>query len=340
MKRTRYMIIGFLLLFVGGCGQTIQQTINVPPGPRENLPAADKTVVVLPFADYSNGDDLASAYRRSTTVSENLTDRLTAYGFHLPVEEDVFLYLTKNKVINPIAYEQVTGSNLEMVMQDEWSPQMQAELSKYRDVERLTRSQKVLGAPGTHGLTSQSLIKIGRHFGADYIVRGRVLEYRTRQEHTWAPWKRGVLPFVAGVSNQVMFGMAATEDYDNWNTMITSGAIGASWANHHDPMFPFGDDKEILGISGDVEANTIVWGAIGMELGKMAHRSGQVPQAVVQLRMWIQDAYTGEVVWTNRVDVKVSPESVLSDYQYDGLFQQATQKAIATLVDDFVEKSI
>ncbi len=51
----------------------------------------------------------------------------------------------------------------------------------------------------------------------------------------------------------------------------------------------------------------------------------------------MQDAYNRDVVWANRVDVKVSPESVLADYQYDALFESATEKAISTLMDDFVK---
>ena len=61
-----------------------------------------------------------------------------------------------------------------------------------------------------------------------------------------------------------------------------------------------------------------------------------IPQAVVQLRMWVQDGYSGQVLWTNRVDVKVSPQSVLADYQYDALFEAATEKAVDVLVDDFM----
>ncbi|BCO10353.1 hypothetical protein GF1_27290 [Desulfolithobacter dissulfuricans] len=79
---------------------------------------------------------------------------------------------------------------------------------------------------------------------------------------------------------------------------------------------------------------------IGAGAGTLTHNSGRVPQAVVQLRIWVQDAYTGDVVWTNRVDVKVSPESVLADYQYDALFEQATERAIATLIDNFVATGI
>ena len=68
----------------------------------------------------------------------------------------------------------------------------------------------------------------------------------------------------------------------------------------------------------------------------MAYNSGDIPQAVVQLRMWVQDAYSGAVVWTNRVDVKVSPQSVLADYQYDALFEGATEQAVKVLMDDFM----
>jgi hypothetical protein len=50
----------------------------------------------------------------------------------------------------------------------------------------------------------------------------------------------------------------------------------------------------------------------------------------------VQEDSTGNVVWTNRVDVKVSPATVMADKQYDALFDQAIEKGVATLVDNFV----
>jgi outer membrane protein OmpA-like peptidoglycan-associated protein len=94
-------------------------------------------------------------------------------------------------------------------------------------------------------------------------------------------------------------------------------------------------DLRFQASAGSQPCQMISWTAAGAVLGNLAHHSGRIPQAVVQLRIWVQDAYTGNVVWTNRVDVKVSPESVLADYQYDGLFEKATEKAINTLIDDF-----
>jgi hypothetical protein len=56
--------------------------------------------------------------------------------------------------------------------------------------------------------------------------------------------------------------------------------------------------------------------------------------------MWVQDAYNGDIVWTNRVDVKVSPETVFGDSQYDALFESATEKAVKTLVDNFIAQAM
>ena len=54
------------------------------------------------------------------------------------------------------------------------------------------------------------------------------------------------------------------------------------------------------------------------------------------MRIWVQEAATGNVVWTNRVKVQVSPESVYADNQYDTLFDSAITKGVTSLVDNFV----
>lgn len=83
-------------------------------------------------------------------------------------------------------------------------------------------------------------------------------------------------------------------------------------------------------------SNAVVWSAAGYGIGKVSHTSGKVDQAAVQLRVWVQEASTGNVVWSNRVRVLVSPESFLADNQYDTLFNLAIEKGVTTLVDHFV----
>ena len=339
MKMRYYLLCGLLAILISGCGQTVQESLKVSPV-KKSAAGAEKTMVILPFADYSEGDDIATAYHRNLYVTANLTDQLVANSFNLPVQEDVFLYLANQKIINLVAYENKAASSLDQELEDgDWSPAMKAELERYAEMARLRQANKpVLENPGTHGLTPQEIVKIGRHFNADYIMRGRIIQYKTRQDPSWSPLKKGVIGFITGGTNKLAFGMASADKYDDWGNM-SAGAMygtiaGNSWAEG--PWNPDGENS-ILGFTDGSASNAIFWGGVGGFLGHMSHKTGQVPQAVVQLRIWVQDAYTGDVVWTNRVDVKVSPQTVFADYQYDNLFEAATEKAITTLIDDFVK---
>lgn len=121
------------------------------------------------------------------------------------------------------------------------------------------------------------------------------------------------------------------------NNMIAGGTLVAVIGrNISGPWNPDDGYTDSLSISGAQVANTIFWGAVGAALGEQAKNRGDVDQAVVQMRIWVQEDSTGNVVWTNRVDVKVSPATVMADKQYDALFDQAIEKGVATLVDNFV----
>jgi hypothetical protein len=342
MNYCRYLLYGVLALAISGCGQTVKESLKVPLPPKSTA-GADKSVVILPFADYSYADDLETAYRRNLYVTENLTDQFVANSFHVSVQEDVFGYLVDQNIINILAYEERKSAVLEDELSGEWSSLMKGHLQGYINQSKkgLASDKPVLDSPGTHGLTQQEVVKIGRQFGADYIVRGRIVEYKTRQDPSWNPLQRGILTFITGTTSKLAYGNASTESYDMIGSMIAGAAWGAVIGNEAEwPWDPDKADQTILGISGGEDANTIFWGGVGSEFGKIAHKSGEIPQAVVQLRVWVQDAYNGDVVWTNRVDVKVSPESVFADSQYDALFEGATEKAISTLVSNFVAQTL
>lgn len=332
MKYSYHLLIGIVALLLCGCGTTVKESLKVQPATKRMV-GADRTVVILPFADYSAADNLETAYRRNLLVSENLTDQLVSNNFHTPPNEDVFLYLVDQNIINVVAYENKKAQSVRDELRSDWSERMKGHLQHYISLSEKTSQATIDRGPGTHGLTPQEIVKIGRHFSADYIVRGSILQYKDRQDPSWSPTKKGVIPFITGVSNQIAFGQAQSESYDELGNIVVGGTYGALLGDG--ASWPL--DKNSTNISGvaDNIGNTVYWSAVGMVLADIANNAGRIPQAVVQLRIWVQDAYTGNVVWTNRVDVKVSPESVLADYQYDALFEQATEKAIATLINDF-----
>jgi len=325
MQKFKYIFYLLSAVLIMGCGDTVVETLYVPNPVNPNAPGKGQTIVILPFADYTNADSIAGAYRRNLSVTEAITDRLVANGFNLAIQEDVFGYLVKEEIVSIVPYDENSSSTISYELNNEWSELMKNQLRTYIQDQKAQSGSTVSASPGTHALNQNAIAKMGRTFNADYIVRGRLLEFKTREESTWVPWKKGLLPFTLGLSSQTLNGFARSDTYDEWGHMLLPGTLGAV----------IGYNSDTLGLNNNV-GGALVWGAVGAGLGHMAKNGGQVDQAIVQMRIWVQEAATGNLVWTNRIDVKVSPESVYADRQYDALFDKAIHKGVNTLIDNFV----
>jgi len=345
MAVKRFFLYGFLALFVSGCGSghSVTETLHIPDTPTAgNVCTTDKTVVLLPFADYSSGDNVISVYERSLSVSEALTDRFIDKGFKMPIQEDVTQYLVETNIIRLPPQERT--AKLKKELDGEWSDVMKGEFEKWIEADRAQNAALSGGAsnpenaPGVHGLDKMSISKIGRRFNADYIVRGRIIEYDLQQEHTWELRKKGVLPFIMGGTTQAAFGFAESKDYDNLNNIALWGLAGAMIG--YNAGTPVDSSTGVLNAGDYPNAwNSVIWGLGGAGLAHLANHSGETPEALVQLRVWVQDSATGEVVWTNRAEVKVAPESVYGDKRSKEMFKTAVNRATTLLVDDFWNKT-
>ena len=324
MMKCKFLLYLLAAVLLMGCGQTVVETLHVPENPGNNAPGKGVTMVILPFADYTYADSIAGPYRRNLAVTEALTDRIVSNGFNIAIQEDVFGYLLDEEIISVLPYDENSTASLSDELNNEWSQLMKSHLQGYIQQQKTQSGNTVSESPGAHALDQKAVAKLGRRFNADYIVRGRIIEFKTREETTWSFQKKGLLPFTFGLSSQTLNGFARSETYDNMGHMLLPGTIGAI----------IGYQGSTSGLDG--AGNALLWGAVGAGLGHMAKNGGQVDQAVVQLRIWIQEAATGNLVWTNRVEVKVSPESVYSDRQYDALFDTAIHKGVNTLIDNFV----
>lgn len=336
MNKLIYLVVGILAYTVSGCGQNVITTLHNPTGPNVNGPGYGRSLVVLPFADYSRGN-IDAAQRRSLMISESFTDRFNGYGFTMPIEEDVFAYLVQEGIIRMANYEAADTTSLDdEIANPDWSNTMRSEILRYRKKVQEDTAKAEATTPGVHSLTQNKVAQLGRHFKADYIVRGRILEFKTRDEARWEPWKKGILPFVYGSANRILNGFASSESYDARNEGLTGVLFGGILA-HNNAEWPWNEGDSFLGMT-DGTANTITWMAANYAIGsEVSHNSGKVDQAVVQMRVWVQESVSGNVVWTNRVRVAVSPESVLADKQYDLLFNKAIEKAVRTLSRNFVQ---
>ena len=357
MAVQRMFLYGFIALLVSGCGsgQSVTETLHVPESSSApTVCATDKTVVVLPFADYSSGDGVLSVYERSRSVTESLTDQFVAKGFKLPVQEDVTQYLVDKNIIQMAS--NVVYSSIEKELNWEWHPEVKKEIRSWIEADKATNSansgadSNPLAAPGTHALDKRSVANIGKRFNAEYLVRGRIIQYDLQNDHTWAMNRIGILPFFVKGTKQAAFGFAKSEEYDNLDAIALWGLAGAFIGyNAGTPV----DDKRsktyldgsdlITKTSGDSSNadswNAAIWGASAATIAHLAMQSGVTPEAVVQLRIWVQDTSTGDVVWTNRVEVRVAPESIYGDKRSKEMFNTAVNNAATLLIDDFWNKT-
>ncbi len=270
--RLNLFIIGLAAILMTGCGQRAVEKLSVTPAAPYNAVGQGKTIVILPFTDYSDSS-VSSAQKRNIALNEAISDKLLLNGFSMPIPEDVYDYLVDMNIINSMSG---TTSTLEDELNSkEWSDRM-------KDVLRDEISEnKTNTSNDKQGLTAQQVTKIGQTFGADYIMRGRILQYKKRQDAD--AWNSGIVPVIVGGTTRSLFGFADADSYD----------------------------------------------------GKSKWKFGDSTSGMVELRLWVQDANTGEVVWTNHTSVEALRESVFADPQHDVLFTAAVERSACLLVHDF-----
>lgn len=347
MKR-RWVHILLLLLFTAGCGQTIQETVS--PVIQESNQGGHKKVVIMPFSDYTMDSSPYGYWRRNVLLVEALQDELQRFGFATTMQEDVIGFLLERGIIreaevnNEFSAETAT---LQAEMEKGWSDEMKGELARaiYQNVSRAGggTDDKYWNNERLISLDLHSLRSIGNAFLADYVIRGRIIELSEGEEDSFNPLQTGVLPFFFKVGTRTVFGVAKSDDYEMIDKMAIGALMGSALAPDN---FPINDKStEVVGhpLFGSVETtnnavtyNALVWGAVGGAVAHLAHEGGKVNRAVVQLRMVVQDAKTGQIIWANRSEMRVTPKSAYAEDEHDMLLAQAIKHAVGSLMQNFV----
>ena len=357
MKLTKLLLAFGMIFSLIACGHVVKETVI--PVPVDQVKPAGKKVVVVPFADYTPRSSQKNYWRRNVLVMEALQDEFARFGVKTAIEEDVVRYLIDEKIIEPpevfFGHSPMNEYMRSMTTNENWSTYMTRELetaiSHNEQVE--TARQNKNKKPNRQGLESASLtggqvIHLGNTFGADYIIRGRLIEFdQGAAKDNFNPFQVGILPFVFNTGQRAVFGVAKSENYEMIDKMAMGGALGLAYGrkNQNSPFDEEVDresgghplfDPTITNVKDYHELNTVFWGAAGTGLAFLAHKGGKVPRAVVQIRIMVQDALTGALLWTNRSQVEVVPKSVYSSQEYRVLVAKAIKKAASSLVNNFM----
>ncbi|HDS15677.1 MAG TPA: hypothetical protein ENN66_03530 [Proteobacteria bacterium] len=358
MKPKYVIFVAMMTLLSAACGQVTKETVS--PMPTDRIQASGKKVVIMPFADYTPDSSPELYWRRNLLVTEALRDEFARYGLATALEEDVVDYLMAEHIIEPpeLFFVETPNNNYMRSAADsgEWSTAMVEELryaiTRNEELEKLRREKESesegLGSSRHISLNSLEVARIGDRFAADYIVRGRLIEFeKGMAKDDFNPFHVGILPFFFNSSQRFLFGLAKSDNYELTDKMAIGGLVGTALGSAN-KNFPFDETKDTVS-SGhplfgptvtslkDYHAlNTALWGAAGAGAAYLAHNGGKVPRAVVQVRIMIQDARTGSLLWSNRSEVEVIPESIYAEQEYRRLVAKAIRRATGSLVRSFV----
>jgi len=352
----RWFILLFLLAIMVclvSCGQKVKDSVASLNTSVQYPNSPAKQIVVLPLADYTMGVRPDDSLRRQVKIYEALMYRLAEKGFYVPLKEDVVQYLVDLGVIRIVGQPSIRSGNscglITKELSSGWSEAMQEEIQKLVVMnEQLDKSKERYELTRV-GLDPGTIQQIGRRFGADYILRGRVVEYEVREGNTLNPLQVGILPFFFDTSSALLFGFAESERYDLWQDLAVGGGLGAmlgSWAGtpftspHKKttitggphPRFATESVSNEGGYSDYAGYNAAVWGAVGASAAYMASKGGHVPQAVVQISLALQDASDGRIVWANRVEKQVEPLSMWADPAVRTQIDRAVEEAAGALI--------
>ncbi|MDT8335629.1 MAG: hypothetical protein RQ753_08015 [Desulfurivibrionaceae bacterium] len=334
MSALRLIAIGMVLLLTSGCGQLVSERLSMS-GSSAREKCTSKKMIILPFADYTYTEDVERAFQRHVNIMENVTANLIGRGFNLPVQEDLLKYLAENKIVT-MGSDTTKGTNMPgyirhaIASDSGWSADMKAELAKIAAAESGGSGDNRLN---NYALDPETLAKVAGQFDADLVMRGQLLKYEFGEENTWSPLKRGIFPVVFSGTNRALFGVTNSETYDTLGSVLIGAAAGAAIGDS--ATSPYDATEKI----NPGRHNSMIWGLGGAALGYMSSKGGHANRVAVQLRLWVQDPRTGDVVWTNSAKVLVKPQSVFAETRKDELFDTAVSQAVAALTDDFVNSS-
>lgn len=324
-------LIPMLAALIVGCAYNVQRSY----GPVEYKLHEGRwyKVAVLPVSDYTPFVP-EDAIGRRTLVEEAIEDALFSLGFVPVPKEDILSFLTKKNVIKELGLP--LGSPATRVLAKEvsepWTPMMKRHLEEALRQNLLVQSVK---EKSTAPLSQEVLKEMAEEFGTRLVVRGRIVELREGLKSSFNPFEVGIVPFAYGVTQRFLFGVAVPESYEfisdenlkkatPWLTeLLQKMAIGAAggWA--------------IADAANALEWEREVAALAGGGVGALGHLSGKLREVTVDLRLMVQDAETGDLLWTNRARISVSPESVFSDQDLSKMREVAIREAVKALVEDF-----
>jgi len=309
------LLIGVGLFgFLAGCSYNAK--ISLSPMERSPLEGKWRKVIVLPSS--------------SPLLDEVVSQSLYSIGFVPSVKEDVLYFLRKRGILKGVKEDLSPASrailyHLEASYTD----------NTKRHLQEALRQNLIVPEKKELEIGPQVLKELCEEFGTVFVVRASLIELKEELTESYNPFEVGFLSFAFNFPQRLLFGRHSdkaypfVEDEKKRETLVYAGellqklAIGAAagWA--------------LTDVASPLEWERDAGALVGGGIGFLGHLSGKVPEVKAQVRLTVQDGRSGDVLWTNKAEVRIRPESVFSKADTERMRDLALKEAVALLVNDF-----
>lgn len=350
-------------------------TPNVKFIPAENTVYVSgiRKVAIFPFADYSHQQRTIrpDAWGGNIRIQEEIADHLVAHGLTLAVQEDVNTLLVDRQIIRPIDDKKylIQGTappidtmlegqierveSLEYALANHVHTDVMAEeifslLDKQQKKDDIKKPDSPVLQGATVGLTKEMVVELAEELDVDLIIRGRILDYGIKETASMNPFTSGIVTVAFNGTRDLLLGGMGS--YDSGAERARRGVVPSvfgdvrrfTWGGA-DPINYDADLDDITNIATGTAVGAAIGSGTGALIGAGAgYIVGQQParnkrSAVVQVRMYAQNGKTGEVMWSNRVEIEFSPANNFDNKNTHprAMFDNAVREGIKSLMDGF-----
>ncbi len=342
------LVISFVAAGCGGIKETVVPVTGVAAGGNAGEVGVNK-VAIFPFADYSHQQDALcnDLWGGNIKIVEEVTDYFVQRGIQVAVQEDVNTLLVDHNIIKPLANQyliygsegddkykfrtKVIGTPEYDLVNVEHSDDMRQEIiSVIKSELALEKSemppvQTPVLQGASVGLSKEMVRELGETLGADLIIRGRIIEYGFKETDTYNPLDRGFLPVLYEPIKDMFFGVPSGKKYESDLEDVDISQLGEGLG------FLFGEKTEddVVGTWDVLMENS--FGTVA----NLYPRKKRV-SSIVQIRLYAQDAASGDVIWSNRVETEYHPVSnmAFNRRHEKTMLDKNVQKGVQVLMDD------
>jgi len=339
----------FVLFWIGGCAQKVH--LDHTPQSMPPLAKQRPRVLILPFATYIPQGNFFEWLRTNAMFYEGVSDGFIKLGMMpLPFEETLWLCKQNGYINLSFRKPKISKSLIEVLNDPEFSESMKTEIRKLIRLEMRKKGYVSFNANPLLKLTEDNLWSLAQQTHARYVVRGRITEFYIREEDTLNPFKVGFLASPFRLASRSLYGRPAEEKWGLFQEASLGLGVGALIGSEaHAPFEPPREETihighPLLGTAitkkgGGAEdydiGNALVWGAAGAGLALLANYGGRSPEAVIGFALYVYDVKKKDLIWANRVRVRVTPESVWAPAHPEDLFFRGIETASQILMDCF-----